>query len=202
MKIYCATSNAGKLAEFRRAAERLQNPAIDIEPLPSMASIKPCEETGPTFEENAVLKAEYYSAGAGRLVFAEDSGLEVNALGGQPGICSARWSGPAASDASNNQLLLERLSDSRDRSARYVCVAALARDGRVIETFRGEAEGHILEQPRGQAGFGYDPLFFYPPLALTFAELDMDAKFQVSHRGRAFRALLDYVQSGPLQESE
>lgn len=195
VKLYCATSNAGKLAELRRAAEMLTDCPLRIDPLPGIASIRPCEETGDTFEENARIKAEYYSTGTDRIVLAEDSGLEVNALGGLPGRFSARWSGPAATDRTNNELLLDRLSCSPDRSARYVCVMALAAGGKTIATFRGEVEGRILEKPRGAGGFGYDPFFFYPPFGQTFAEVDMDKKFSVSHRGDAFRAVLLWLRS-------
>ncbi|MDP9172067.1 MAG: non-canonical purine NTP pyrophosphatase, partial [Acidobacteriota bacterium] len=126
-------------------------------------------------------------------VFADDSGLEVDALGGAPGVYSARFAGPDADDLANNQLLLKRLEDQTRRTARFVCVIALAEAGVIRETFRGTVEGEILHEPRGPAGFGYDPLFFYPPYNLSFGEATDERKFAVSHRGNALRALLRYL---------
>lgn len=191
MKLYCATGNAGKLREFRQAAAGL----FELEPPPGFASLPTCPEHGHTFEENAVEKALYYGRHAGGLLFAEDSGLEVEALGGAPGIYSARFSGPDAGDESNNRLLLERLRGARNRAARYVCVIALAEHGELLGAFRGEAAGEILEQPRGTGGFGYDPLFYYPDFGCTFAEVPAERKFEVSHRGRAFRSLLAWLEA-------
>jgi XTP/dITP diphosphohydrolase len=139
-----------------------------------------------------VRKALHYSVYAPGPLFADDSGLEVNALGGAPGVVSARFSGPQATDASNNALLLEKLRGVAGRAARFVCVIAVARQGRLAETFRGEVEGRIVDEPRGAEGFGYDPLFFYEPYACTFGEAGGERKFAVSHRGRALRAMLDY----------
>ena len=192
MKVYCATGNAGKLREFRLAAAG----RIDLEPLPGFDALAPCPETGPTFEANAVQKALYYGGHTSGLLFAEDSGLEVDALGGAPGVYSARFSGSDATDESNNQLLLEKLRHAANREARYVCVIALVRGGELIRTFRGEVQGQILTAPRGTGGFGYDPLFFYPPFGCTFAEVTAERKFEVSHRGAAFRALLDWLTRG------
>jgi XTP/dITP diphosphohydrolase len=190
LKIYCATGNPGKLREFQLAGELL---AIDIEPLAGLKSIAPPEENGATFEENARLKAAYYSTFAAGPLFADDSGLEVDSLGGEPGVYSARYAGPDATDLANNQLLLERLRGHSNRAARFVCVIGLAERGEVHRTFRGEVEGEILDQPRGRGGFGYDPLFFYPPFNCTFGEVDGPAKFNVSHRGKALRSLLEYL---------
>jgi XTP/dITP diphosphohydrolase len=193
VKVYCATGNPGKLREFRLAGELL---GIDIEPLaglksiPGLESIKAPEETGTTFEENARLKAAYYSRFAPGPLFADDSGLEVDALGGEPGVYSARYAGPDATDDANNSLLLERLGDARDRTGRFVCVIALADQGEVQQTFRGEVEGEILREAHGLGGFGYDPLFYYPPFGCSFGEVDGPKKFDVSHRGKALRALL------------
>jgi XTP/dITP diphosphohydrolase len=125
-------------------------------------------------------------------VLADDSGLEVDALDGAPGVISARFSGPGATDRSNNALLVDKLRGVANRAARFVCVIAVANQGRLLGAFRGEVEGRIVDQPRGAQGFGYDPLFFYEPYACTFGEVDGDRKFQVSHRGRALRAMLDY----------
>jgi XTP/dITP diphosphohydrolase len=190
VKIYCATGNPGKLREFQLAGELLD---IDIEPLAGLKEIIPPEENGKTFEENARLKAAYYSRFAPGPLFADDSGLEVDSLGGAPGVYSARYAGPNATDRANNELLLQRLGDNPDRSARFVCVIALAQAGEVRQTFRGEVEGEILLAGRGPGGFGYDPLFYYPPFSCSFGEVDGPAKFDVSHRGKALRALLKHL---------
>jgi XTP/dITP diphosphohydrolase len=190
VKIYCATGNPGKLREFKLAGEVL---GIDIEPLADLKSIPAPDEDGATFEENARLKASYYSRFAPGLLFADDSGLEVDALGGAPGVYSARYAGAKATDDTNNCLLLERLGDEPKRTARFVCVIALAEGGEVRRTFRGEVEGEILREARGPGGFGYDPLFFYPPFGCSFGEVDGPEKFGVSHRGKALRGMLDYL---------
>jgi len=188
--IYCATGNPGKLREFRLAGELL---GIDIEPLAELKSIPAPEENGVTFEENARLKAAYYSRFAPGPLFADDSGLEVDALGGEPGVYSARYAGLHATDDANNRLLLERLGDEPSRTARFVCVIALAEGGEVRQTFRGEVEGEILREAHGPDGFGYDPLFYYPPFGCSFGEVDGAEKFEVSHRGKALRGLLKYL---------
>jgi XTP/dITP diphosphohydrolase len=193
VRIYCATGNPGKLREFRMAGELL---GIDIEPLADLKSVPAPEESGSTFEENARLKAEYYSRLAPGPLFADDSGLEVDALAGAPGVYSARYAGPHAADRDNNRLLLERLADKPDSTGRFVCVIALAVNGTVQQTFRGEVEGEILREARGPGGFGYDPLFYYPPFGCSFGEVDGPKKFDVSHRGKALRALLRYLAAG------
>jgi XTP/dITP diphosphohydrolase len=190
VKVYCATGNPGKLREFQLAGELLD---IDVEPLPGLKEIAPPEETGATFEENARLKATYYSGFAPGLLFADDSGLEVDALGGAPGVYSARYAGEHATDVTNNELLLHKLAGVSDRTARFVCVIALAGGGKVLRTFRGEVEGEILPAARGPGGFGYDPLFYYPPFGCSFGEVDGPKKFDVSHRGKALRQLLRYL---------
>ena len=190
MKVYCATTNAGKIREFRLAAGN----GLEIEPAPGLDRILPCEETGVTFEENAGHKARYYAAQISGYVFAEDSGLVVDALGGEPGVHSARFAGPGATDEQNNRRLIERLGCAPERSARYVCVIALARDGQVIRLFRGEVNGKILDAPRGIGGFGYDPLFCYEPLGRSFAELSDQEKQTVSHRGRALRLFVEFLK--------
>lgn len=193
MILYCATTNPGKLREFRLAAEKFGRGRIQIAPMPELANVPPVIENGRTFEENAVLKATYYSAYAPGLLFADDSGLEVDALGGGPGVQSARFAGPVATDEANNRLLLEKLSGLADRAARFVCVIALAEKGRLLRTFRGVVEGRIADQPRGAGGFGYDPLFFYEPFGCTFGEVSAERKMEVSHRGQALKQLCEWL---------
>ncbi len=192
--LYLASTNPGKLHEFREAASR-RGVAVDV--VPGIAGMTPCVEDGLTFEENAGKKARYYSTLAPGLVFADDSGICVDALGGAPGVYSARFAGPRANDEVNNAKLIESLAPYADqqRTAHYVCVVALAEAGRIIAVTEGRADGLILATPRGQGGFGYDPFFLFPPLGLTFAELSPEAKFAVSHRGEAFRKLLDLVKA-------
>jgi len=193
IELFCATANKGKLFEFQQAA----GDDVVIHGLPSVS----CPEVGQSFEENAVAKAICYSeslrevldeSGGSPLVFADDSGLEVDALDGAPGIHSARFAGDDATDAANNSLLLDKLQNvpESQRTARFVCCIALTQGGRPIGTFQADAPGMILEQARGDAGFGYDPLFYLPDLDATFAELAPDQKWRRSHRGHAFQALL------------
>ncbi|HEY3459070.1 MAG TPA: RdgB/HAM1 family non-canonical purine NTP pyrophosphatase [Bryobacteraceae bacterium] len=185
-RLYACSTNPGKLREFALAA----GPEVEIQPLPGMEAIRAPEESGKTFEENAVLKAVYYSRFAEEPVFADDSGLEVDALGGAPGVYSARFAGDQAGQAENNSLLLKRLNGKADRRARFVTALALAKGGELLGTSAGTAEGEILAAPRGENGFGYDPLFLYPPLGRTFAELTGAEKLEVSARGKALRSLL------------
>lgn len=188
MKLHCASTNPGKLREFRLACGE----DFQIEPVHPGEAVA---ETGVTFEENARIKATTYSRRVEGWLFAEDSGLEVQALGGEPGVYSARFAGDGATDEANNSLLLERLEGVADRRARYVAVIALARAGEVVAVFRGEVEGEILDERRGQGGFGYDPLFWYPPFGATFAEVEANRKFEVSHRRRALDAMAVYCRS-------
>jgi XTP/dITP diphosphohydrolase len=195
IRLYCATGNPGKLREFRMAAQG--NP-VEIELLAGYRDISPCVEDGATFEENAVIKALHYAPHASGLLFADDSGLEVDALGGAPGVFSARFAGPRAGDEANNRLLLEKLRGVANRSARFVCALALAEGGRVRSVYRGQVEGILIAEPRGQAGFGYDPLFWSPALGCTFGEATDEQKFALSHRGQALRAMLaDLLGSRP-----
>ena len=198
-RLYVATSNPGKLRDFRAAATPY---SIEIEPLPNLKSLPEVIGDAPTFEANAEKKAEFYSLHSnGDPVFADDSGLAVDALNGAPGIHSARYAAgpehPNSTDAENNAKLLRELSNTPDaqRTARFVCTIAVAQSGLTLATFRGEALGVILHAPRGTGGFGYDPLFFFPSLNKTFAELTPEEKASVSHRGQAFRNLLDWVRS-------
>lgn len=191
IRLACATSNPGKLREFRLAATEL-GPVqpVEIELLANFHGLPSCVEDGQTFGANAMIKAVHYSRHCPGLLFADDSGLAVDALEGAPGVYSARFSGPNATDASNNQLLLEKLHGVEDRTARFVCVIALAQKGRVLGLYVGSVKGVILEEARGSGGFGYDPLFLYPPLGQTFGELDDTRKFEISHRGQALRRML------------
>jgi XTP/dITP diphosphohydrolase len=200
-RIYLATTNPGKLRELREAAQPCN---LEVEPLPALADLAPAIEDGKTFEENARIKAEYYSRHAnGGLVLAEDSGLEVDQLGGAPGVHSARYAAVLAhgaaghensNDQANNQALIAQLErlPAGPHPGRYVCVIALAKDGKTLETFRGEAEGELITTPRGTGGFGYDPLFYFPALEKTFAELPLAEKRRYSHRGAAFRKFLEW----------
>ena len=186
MILYCGTSNRGKLREFQLAA----GPGFDIR---SIAAPAP-EEHGVTFEETAREKALYYGARQDGLVFADDSGLEVDALGGAPGVLSARFAGPSATDAENNALLLEKLRGVGNRSARFVCVIALVRDGAFVKLFRGVVEGRIIDAARGAHGFGYDPLFYHEAFGCTFGEATDEQKMSVSHRGQALGAMFAFLR--------
>ena len=207
-RVYVATSNPGKIRDFEGAAGDLR---VTIELLPGFADLPPAIEDGTTFEENARLKAEHYSRYVPeKLVLADDSGLAVDALHGAPGVHSARYAavvtGSSATSASlgnsddeqNNQLLLAQLEGlpAERRGARFVCVLAAARDGDTLAVFQGEACGQLLTAPRGSQGFGYDPLFYFPDLGKTFAEISAEEKAKYSHRGRAFRLFLDWLTRG------
>ena len=198
MLLYACSTNARKLREFSLLAHRNDAPGLQIEPLPKLELIAAPEENATTFEGNAVTKAVYYSDFTPQFVFADDSGIEVDALGGNPGVYSARYAGPGATDEANNQKLIDALASHSDRGARFVCALALARAGRLITTVRGSVEGEILHSPRGNNGFGYDPLFFYAPLNRAFGELDIVNKFLVSHRGNALRSLMAWLTAHPI----
>jgi XTP/dITP diphosphohydrolase len=191
LRLYCATTNPGKLREFQLALAD----SFAVEPLPGLDSIPPCDETGVTFEDNAIQKALYYSKHCDGFVFVDDSGLAVEALEGAPGVYSARYAGPGATDDANNRLLLDRMRGVPDRSARFICVVALAQSGRLIRTFHGEVAGQLTEEPRGANGFGYDPLFYYPPFGCTFGEAPLVEKMKVSHRSKALTLMRDYLPS-------
>jgi XTP/dITP diphosphohydrolase len=191
--LYCATTNPGKLREFRLAAEKLGQGRFDILALPGIKEITAPEETGETFEANAIEKALYYSRYAPGPLFADDSGLEVDALGGAPGVLSARYAGEGAGDEANNRLVIQRLAGVENRTARFVCVIALAEAGRLIKTFRGSVEGRMIDTPSGPNGFGYDPLFFHEPFGCTFGEATGEEKLLVSHRGQALAAMIHWL---------
>jgi XTP/dITP diphosphohydrolase len=205
-RILIATSNAGKLRDFAGAATRH---GVEIAGLRDFSSLPPVVEDGLTFEANARKKAEEYSRHApGEMVIADDSGLEVDALHGAPGVHSARYAAPDllrvephqadrnSDDEANNARLLRELQEipPENRTARFVCLLAAARNGKTLATFRGVAEGVILDRRRGSNGFGYDPLFYFPEIQKTFAELSAEEKARYSHRGAAFRQLLAWHQ--------
>lgn len=197
-RLLVASLNPDKVREL---GEALAPAGLEIRGLEVLEDPSEVEETGASFEENARLKAEGYSARTDMTVLADDSGLEVDALGGAPGVRSARYGGPGLDDVARNRLLLEALRDVPEgrRTARFRCVLALARQGRTLASFHGVAEGTILDAPRGAGGFGYDPLFFHPPSGCTFAELSPEEKRRVSHRGQAIAALLDALERGELR---
>ena len=186
-----ATTNADKLREI---APILAGVPFDIVTLARWPGLTAPEETGRTFEENARAKALYYAAATGTLTVAEDSGLEIDALGGAPGIESARWGGANGTYPQKFALIYEalRAKGSLDSPARFVCAVALARPSDVLWETRGIVEGRIAPAPKGEGGFGYDPIFFYPPFGRTLAEA-VHEKSTVSHRGVAFRALKDFL---------
>jgi len=185
VRILLATTNPGKLAEVKQ----ILGERIEIVGLSAAESTEEIE-TGTSFKENALLKARHYFQISGIPTIADDSGLEVEALNGAPGIHSARYAGPDAEDKDRIQKLIEEMRGvpGQRRHARFTCAAAIvwASGEKVFEDF---VSGMILEAPRGQAGFGFDPVFFYEPLGKTFAEISSSAKAEVSHRGRAFRRL-------------
>jgi XTP/dITP diphosphohydrolase len=188
-----ASSNPAKLREFQALAA---GHALEMDLLPGFAKVLEFPEDAPTFAENAAGKALYYSKYCEEDVFADDSGLVVPALGGAPGVLSARYAGPGASSEDRNAKLLKELQGKGggERGAYFVCVIALARKGRCEAVVSAKAEGEILEAPRGGGGFGYDPVFFYPPLGKSFAELTANEKNVHSHRGKAFRRLIEALE--------
>lgn len=195
-RVYIATSNAGKIRDFKGAVRNL---GVTVEPLPGFRSAPQAIEDGATFEENARIKAEHYSRYApGELVLADDSGLAVDALNGAPGVHSARYAESRphgnSADEDNNRLLITQLGGlpAERRSGKFVCVLAAARDGVTLQVFHGEVHGQLLTVPRGSQGFGYDPLFYFPELGKTFAEITAEEKARYSHRGQAFRRFLDW----------
>jgi XTP/dITP diphosphohydrolase len=205
-RILIATSNPGKLRDFAGAASAH---GIELGGIPGFSSLPAVVEDGLTFEANARKKAEEYSRHVpGEIVVADDSGLEVDALNGAPGVHSARYAAPDlhnkephetdenTDDEANNARVLREMQDVPfdKRTGRFVCVLAAARDGKTLATFRGVAEGIILDAPRGSNGFGYDPLFYFPQIGKTFAELTAQEKARYSHRGSAFRQFLEWCE--------
>ncbi|HZP18413.1 MAG TPA: RdgB/HAM1 family non-canonical purine NTP pyrophosphatase [Terriglobales bacterium] len=201
-RVLIATSNPGKLRDFAGAASRY---GIEVESIPGFSALPSVVEDGQTFEANARKKAEIYSKYVpGELVIADDSGLEVDALGGAPGVHSARYAAdePHAAetntdDEANNAKLIRQIRGvpPGNRTGRFVCWIAAARDAQTLAVFEGKAEGIILDRPRGHNGFGYDPLFYFPAIEKTFAELSPEDKAQYSHRGAAFRKFLEWYRA-------
>jgi XTP/dITP diphosphohydrolase len=189
IRMALASSNPGKLREY---GELVGNSPLVLRLLPHFAEIAPFEESAPTLAENAAGKALHYSKFTEQMVLADDSGLVVPALRGEPGVHSARYAGPNATDADRVQKLLRALEakvgDGRD--ARFVCVIAVAQKARVLAVVSNSAEGVISKEPQGKNGFGYDPIFFFPELGRTYAEISPEEKNRISHRGKAFRKVL------------
>ena len=200
MRLVIATGNPGKAREFR---EMLGADRFEWSDLSAHREIPPVEETGHTFRANACLKATHYASALRSWALADDSGLVVDALGGKPGVHSARWAainGAGAGDADNNALLLKQLENVPDaqRTARFRCVLALADpQGRIVLTAQDAVEGVMLRGPRGTNGFGYDPLFLIPSLGKTTAELEPDEKHAISHRGKALRRMRELMKALP-----
>lgn len=195
VKLYLASSNPGKLEEFRALAGADAGLAWQLELLPDFKSLPPFHEDAPTFAENAAGKALHYSRFCDPPVFADDSGLVVPSLGGAPGVRSARYAGGAATSEQRNLKLLAAMRDKvgAARRAYFVCAIALAHRGHPKAIVTDRADGEILLEPRGKAGFGYDPVFYFPPLKRSFAEISREEKNKYSHRGRAFRKLLAFL---------
>jgi XTP/dITP diphosphohydrolase len=189
IRLFLATSNPGKRDEYRAVAEGKH---VQIDLLPDFSSLPPFDESAPTFAENAAGKALHYSRLTDETVLADDSGLVVPALGGAPGVHSSRYAGPGASDADRVRKVLGEMRGKKgeDRKAHFVCVIAVARRGLALSVVSALVEGVLLEEPRGSGGFGYDPIFYFPALGKTFAELSRQEKNRHSHRGIAFQRLL------------
>jgi XTP/dITP diphosphohydrolase len=196
VELLIATRNRGKFDEI---AEALLPLRLTLRGGFDFPHVPDCPEEGASYEENASRKALHYGAATGLPALADDSGIEVAALGGKPGVLSARYGGPGLDDLARTERLLQAMADVPDdrRQAKYVAVIALASRGRILGTYRGEAEGTILREPRGTRGFGYDPVFFYPHLHLAFAQMLPAVKRQVSHRGRALALAAAAIRLNP-----
>lgn len=195
LKILIATHNPGKLREIHALLNPVDEPPIEVCSLNDLNITDHCPETGRTFLENAREKSMFYSEMAPDLLtVAEDSGLAVETLGGNPGIHSARFAGPDATSRENIRKLLEDMESRSDRKAAFMAVAVLARQGKMMESFEGRVEGLILKERDGEGGFGYDPVFFYPPANRTFARLTVEEKNRVSHRAQVFGKLRVYLK--------
>jgi XTP/dITP diphosphohydrolase len=193
MKIVLASHNQHKIAELKRILSQ-SIPEVEVYSLDEVGLTDDIEENGTTFAENAIIKARA-AAMSGYIGVGDDSGLEVNALGGAPGIYSARYAGEHGNDEANNQLLLKNLEGKQDRSGAFVCAIACVFPEELnnAHVFLGKTEGEILHAYRGNIGFGYDPLFYYPPMEKSYAEMTADEKNSISHRGRAMQLLVDFL---------
>jgi XTP/dITP diphosphohydrolase len=200
MRLFLASSNAGKLREY---VELARGSGVAIELLLRFGEFPSFEESAPTFAENSAGKALHYCRFTDEAVLADDSGLVVPALGGAPGVFSARYAGPGASDADRVRKLLREMRDKTgaERRARFVCVTAVARSGRAVAVVSDLASGVITEEPRGTGGFGYDPIFLFEELGRTSAELTAEQKNVYSHRGKSFRKLLYMIAPGNVAPS-
>lgn len=200
VRLYLASSNPGKLGEFRALADTaVSRLTVAPELVPAFDFLPVFDEDAPTFAENAAGKALHYSRYHDELVFADDSGLVVPSLGGAPGVHSARYAGPTATSADRIAKLLAELRGATgvDRRAYFVCAIALAEHGRAKAIVTRRVDGEILKVPRGAGGFGYDPIFYFPSLHKSFGELSAEEKNEHSHRGKAFRRLLALVENSP-----
>ncbi len=195
IKALIATKNKGKFKEINKI---LRNSKVKIK-LYSLSDMKitdTCAEDGETFQENANQKSIFYSRFIkDTLCVGDDSGLVVESLNGEPGVHSARYAGNDSNDEKNIKKLLKELKNINNRKAKFVTVLSISKNGKLIKSFQGEVEGLILRERRGNNGFGYDPLFFYPPLNKTFAELTTDQKNDISHRAIALKKMRDYIQN-------
>jgi XTP/dITP diphosphohydrolase len=197
-KLFLASSNPGKLGEYRvLSPTSTECSTVELGLFPDFGALPAFDENGPTFAENAAGKAIYYSRHCAAMVFADDSGLVVPALAGAPGVQSARYAGPGATDAQRIEKLLREMrgKTASDRAAHFICAIALAKQGRALAVVTDRVDGEILESARGTAGFGYDPVFYFPALQKTFAELPAKEKNKHSHRGKAFRRLLWHLST-------
>jgi XTP/dITP diphosphohydrolase len=194
-RLVVATTNRGKLKEIAQLLAGIAGDTVELVTLADFPAVIPPQETGRTFAENARLKALYYARHTGELTVAEDSGLEIDALDGAPGIESARYGGEQSTYPEKFALIYDALKarSAAGSTARFVCALALIKDEEVLFETRGTVEGEIAPEPRGAGGFGYDPIFFYPPYGCTLAEATAEQKAAVSHRGRAFRDLGLYL---------
>jgi XTP/dITP diphosphohydrolase len=193
--LFVASSNPGKLREYRDLALGDIANTVEIDLLPNFGESPPFDESAPTFAENAAGKALHYSRFVPGIVLGDDSGLVVPALGGAPGVHSARYAGPNATDEDRYRKLLRAMEgkEGSERCARFVCVVAIAKHGRVLTVVSDCARGVLTKEPRGSDGFGYDPIFFFEELRRTYAELSCEEKNRYSHRGKAFRKLLEFL---------
>ncbi len=194
MRFILATKNKGKLEEFKRLLDLPEIELLTMDQIPHLRSIS-IKEDGNTFLENALKKAKEVSRLSGIPAIADDSGLVVYALGGKPGVYSARFAGESATDEENNLKLLREMQGKSDRRAAFVCVIAVASPKGKAFTYEGRCEGFITEAPVGNKGFGYDPVFYYPPLKKTFAQMEPEEKNRVSHRAIAIKKLRNDIKN-------